>query len=359
MAAIAIALIFVNGQSGNPLAKKADNTPNVQTPKATSEPPDEGSSGMQANNNNSNTAVANVPAEEQQQHGTMPMTQFAERTGKTGEVLHDSGMMLAVNSYKVSDTITTAGLNGVSTTVQSETGNKFLTVDLTVRSIGNSLQLSPNLFSLARADNSQGIPASPFTPLVDAGMKKFYLPAGQAARMLLVFEAPSFGDNSILKFSNLVSTFEITLSAGEMRPVIVASESEPRYTTTDFMQDGSLQLKVTNITSIETDNGTANAEPDKAGTNKALKISLAFQNTGNSTIRIDSSYIFVQDNKLLYLYSMHTSLSVSKLASPLKTTDLEPGKSVTGDVIISLPAESSDLIFMYSGPSNSFTARMP
>jgi len=350
-AAIAIGLIFVSGPLTSPSAKEASPGTNVQTPTAPSEPSKEGSSGAQETDDRSAT-VANVPEEEQQQHGTMPMTQFAERTGTAGEVLHDSMMMLAVNGYKVTDTITTAGLDGTSTTVTSETGNRFLTVDLTVRSIGHSLQLSPNLFKLARADSPQEIPTSPLTPMVDAGMKKFSLPAGQAARMFLVFEAPSFGDNSILKYSDFVSTFEITLSAGEVRPVILASESRPQYTTDDLMRDGSLQLKVTNITSIET------ANPESGAADKALKISLAFQNTGNSTIRIDPSYIFVQDNKLFYLYGMHTSLS-GKLASPLKTTDLEPGRSTAGDVIISLPAESSDLIFMYSGPSNSFLAVIP
>lgn len=356
-AAIAIGLIFISGPLTSPSTKEASPGTNVQTPTASSEPSKEESSGAQETDNRSAT-VANVPEEEQQQHGTMPMTQFAERTGTAGEVLHDSMMMLAVNGYRVTDTITTAGLDGTSTTVTSETGNRFLTVDLTVRSIGHSLQLSPNLFKLTRADSPQEIPTSPLTPMVDAGMKKFSLPAGQAARMFLVFESPSFGDNSILKYSDFVSTFEITLSAGEVRPVILASESRPQYTTDDIMRDGSLQLKVTNITSMETDNGTANPESGTAGTNKDLKISLAFQNTGNSTIRIDPSYIFVQDNKLLYLYGMHTSLS-GKLASPLKATDLEPGRSIAGDVIISLPAESSDLIFMYSGPSNSFLAVIP
>lgn len=356
---ILIGLIFVNGQLGNSLSKNTDITTNIQTSKRTFGPSnEEGGYRVQAVSDSS-TTVANVPEEELQQHGTMPMEQFAERVGTTGEVLHDAKMMLAVNGYNVTDTLVTTTSDGTYSTIASEAGNKFLTVDLTVRSIGHSLPLSPGLFRLARADSAQEISTSSYTPLVDAGMKRFSLPTGQAARMLLVFEAPSFTNNSILKYSDLTSTFEITLSAEQVRPIILASESEPRYTTGEVMQDESLQLRIDNITSTQMGNDTANLVSGTAGINKeALKISLTFQNIGNSTVRIDPSYVFIQDNKTLYLYGTHTSLYGVPLPSSLNVTDLEPDESIAGDIIISLPTDSSDLLFMYASPNNTFIAKV-
>lgn len=343
-AAVSVGLIFVGGPLRSPEV-------NEGTPNTAESPREESPVEPETNLPAVTSGLTGEP-----QHGTMLMEQIAERTGNLGKVLHDDRMMIAVNSYSIADTLKATGLGGAGAAA-SEAGNKFLTVDLSVRSIGNSLPLSPNVFRLTTG-GAQELVRSPFTPLVDGGMKTFYLPAGQAARVFLVFESPFFGDNLTLKYSDLRSTFDVTLSAGAARPNVLISETEPQHTTDNLLLDGSLQLKITNITSIETDSSTSNQESATAG-NKALQISLAFQNTGNSTIRIDPSYIFVQDNKLLYLYGMHTSVSAGNLDLPLKTIDLEPGKGITGDVIISLRADSSDLIFAYLSPNNTFLARMP
>lgn len=343
-AAVAVGLIFVGGPLRSPEVNEgASNTVELPQEETPVEP------------ETNSPAVTSSPTEEPQ-HGTMAMEQIAERTGNLGQVLHDDRMMIALNSYNIADTLRATGLGGAGAAA-SESGNRFLTVDLSVRSIGHTLPLSPNVFRLTTG-GAQELAPSPFTPLVDGGMKTFYLPEGQAARVFLVFESPFFGDNLALKYSDRMSTFDVTLSAGAARPNVLISETEPQYTTDDLLQAGSLQLKIINITSIETDSGASIQESGTTG-DKAFKISLAFQNTGNSVIRIDPSYIFVQDNKLLYLYGMHTSLSASNLASPLKTLDLEPGKGVTGDVIIALPADSSDLILAYFGPNNTFLARIP
>ncbi|NWG38205.1 DUF4352 domain-containing protein [Nitrososphaera sp.] len=338
---VANPLAMPNDQSTiNELTSPTENQPREEERQPTPEEPTTiGTSGP---------AVKNPPEEELEQHGTMPMEQFAERTGKTGEVLHDNRMMVAVNGYKVTDTIPITGPDGSSINTGSELGSKFLTVDLTVRSItGHTIPLSPNVFKL-KTDVGEILP-SPSTPLVDAGLKKLNLPDGQAARFFVVFEAPYFGNDLVLKYSDLTSTFEVTLSDNEARPPILSSESQPVYNTNQTMQDGSLQLLVTNVTPVN-DNAS---DGDKT----LLKLSLTFKNTGQSTIRVYPSYVFIQDEEL-YVYGQHDS-TAGILSSPLSVTDLEAGESVSGDIIIMMPANSSNLIFMYTGPNNSYIARIP
>lgn len=119
------------------------------------------------------------PTTPEEPHGTMQMEQIAERSGRTNDVVHDSRIMMEVNSYAISDRID----NPPIVSHQAE----FLTVDLSVRSIGHILPFSPNLFKL-KTDVGEIAP-SIITSSVDTGLRQIYLPKDQVIRTLLIFES--------------------------------------------------------------------------------------------------------------------------------------------------------------------------
>ena len=274
-------------------------------------------------------------------HGAMSMEQIAERSGKMNQVLHDSRMMIEVNSYKISETINKT-LNTASI------GSKYLLLDLSIRNIGHTLKLSPNLFVL-KTDTGEVAPSS-LTSYVEAGLRPIYVADGQTIRTVLIFELPSF-DNSpqILDFSDGSSYFSFTLVPTQPPQSPILGSMQSPYRIGETMEDHSLKV-LANVSSTEK---TGNFEA-RSDTN-SLKISLLFQNLGNDTIRIDPSYVFILDNKS-YVYGVNEAASNS-LSSPLRKVDLEPAGVISGHLIVEVPKDSKNLIFMYAGPSNSFLAR--
>ena len=290
-------------------------------------------------NRNAHQGPSTAPEES---HGTMQMEQIAQRSGRTNDVVHDNRIMMEVNSYAISDRIN-------NPSIKPSLEEKFLTVDLSVRSIEQTLTLSPNLFKLQTGIGE--IAPSIVTSSVDAGLKQVYLPKGQAIRTFLIFESPSFGETpAILEYSDRSSSFSITLDQTGSSQSKLVSELKPAYTVGQSMKNGSLRLK-TGDSAIDRLGGYV-PRPD----NGAFKVSLTFQNEGNSTIRVDPSYVFIQNEKY-YIYGINGPAS-NNLASPLKLTDLQPGSAITGDVVIEVPKESASLALMYAGPNNTFLVRI-
>lgn len=282
------------------------------------------------------------PTTPEEPHGTMQMEQIAERSGRTNDVVHDSRIMMEVNSYAISDRID-------NPPIVSSSKQKFLTVDLSVRSIGHILPFSPNLFKL-KTDVGEIAP-SIITSSVDTGLRQIYLPKDQVIRTLLIFESPSFGKTpAILDYSDRSSSFSITLDQPGSSESKLVGDAKVLYAVGESMKDNSLRLK-TDVSSVDRIDSYA----PKPG-NEAFRVSLTFQNEGNSTIRVDPSYVFILDNKS-YIYSINESAS-NNLPSPLKKTDLEPSSSTTGDIIIEVPKQSAGLTLMYAGPNNTFLAKI-
>ena len=284
-----------------------------------------------------------VKPEEEQQHSTMQMENIAVRSGKLRENVHDARMSMAVNSYRI-----TSLLDG---NVAPASGNSFLVADLAVRGVEHSLSLSPNLFRLKT--NVGVIEPSDITSLVDAGLRKIFLPEGQTFRGFLVFESDSFGTTpSILQYSDGMSSFTMTLEESGAPQRSYPSLITSTYVTGHPMQDNSLRL-TTNVSSV--------SEPiddytPKSENNEFLRVLLEFENLGESSVRVDPSYVFIIDSES-YTYGISESAS-DALGLPLKVTDLEPGDGVVGEVIVEVPRDSTDLMFMYAGPNNSFLAKV-
>ena len=290
----------------------------------------------------SNHPIHNVVATTEQPHGTMPMEQITQTSGKMNQVLHDNRMMIEVNGYKISEKIN-------NSLIHDSAENKFLLVDLSIRSIGHTLKLSPNLF-LLNTDSGQIMPST-LTTQVEAGLRPIYLGNGQAIRALLIFERPSFGDiTPSLEYSDGSSFFNIDLVPTNPPQLPILGAAEPHYKTGEIMQDHFLKLSA-NVSRTE---GIAKSLT-RADTD-AIKISLLIQNIGNSTIRIDPSYVFILDNKS-YIYGVSESATMNKLLYPLRTVDLVPGGLTSGDVLVKVPKDSANLMFMYSGPNDSFLSR--
>lgn len=278
----------------------------------------------------------------QEQPRNVQIEPVVERYGSTTDVVHDTRTMMEVNSYTISDSI-----DNLQTGSSPEAN--FLLVDLSVRSIDHILPLSPNTFKL-KTDIGDIAPSS-VTSSIDAGLKRVYVSEGQTVRAFLVFESPSFGETpAVLEYSDGTSFFSITLDqAGSLQSKLI-SETKPAYTAGENMKDGPLSLKA-GVSAVDI------GEYVPRQGNDAYKVSLLFQNEGNSTVRIDPSYVFIQDDRL-YVYRVNEP-ATSNLPSSLITTDLLPGSSAAGDVIIEVPKESTGLTLMYSGPNNFFIARIP
>ena len=277
----------------------------------------------------------------EESHRTMPMEQIAERSGRMNQVLHDSRMMIEVNGYQISETIN----NTMNT---ASTGSKYLFVDISIRNIGHTLKLSPNLFVL-KTDTDEIAPSS-VTSYVEAGLRPIYISDGWAIRTVIIFEHPGFGNSpQILDFSDGSSFFSFMLVPTQPPQSAILGSMEAPYRIGETMQDQSLKV----LANVSTTEKVGKFE-SRADTN-ALKISLLFQNKGNDTIRIDPSYVFILDNES-YVYGVNEAASNS-LYSPLRTVDLEPAAVTRGQVIVEVPKDSENLIFMYAGPSNSFLAR--
>ena len=290
----------------------------------------------------SNYPIHVLASSQEQRHGTMPMEQITQTSGKMNEVLHDSRMMIVVNNYKIIDSLNNF-LN------HDSTENKFLLVDLSVRNIDHTLKLSPNMFVL-KTDVGQIAPSS-LTSHVDAGLRAIYLGDGQTIRTSLIFERPNFGDvTPKLEYSDGSSFFSIALVPTKSPKSPILGVSEPQYRIGEIMQDDSLKV-LANVSTADKI-GKFESRPDT----NALNISLQFDNIGNSSVRIDPSYVFILDNQS-FAYSVNEADS-NLLSSPLRTVELNPGAVTRGNLIAQVPKNSTNLIFMYGDPNNSFLARI-
>ena len=288
----------------------------------------------------SNYPIHQVIASQGQSHGTMPMEQITQTSGKMNQVLHDGRMMIVVNSYKIIDSLN-------NSLIHDTTENKFLLVDLSVRSITHSLKLSPNMF-VVKTDVGQIAPSS-LTSQIEAGLRPIYLADGQAIRAFLIFERPSFGDvTPTLEYSDGSSLFSIALVLSKSPKTIMLGVAEPQYKTGEIMQDDSLKV-LANVSTADKI-GKFESRPDT----DALNISLLFDNIGNSTVRIDPSYVFIVDNQS-FVYGVSEAGS-NLLSSPLRTIELNPGAVTSGNLIVQVPKNSTNLIFMYGDPNNPFLA---
>jgi hypothetical protein len=117
----------------------------------------------------------------------------------------------------------------------------------------------------------------------------------------------------------------------------------------ELMDDGSMQL------TISTSSVSAVGKYAPKPNSMFLKIGLMFKNVGQTTIRIDPSYVFMLNGES-YLHAIHES--TFDKSSSLKISNLELGDSIAGDVVVELPKEATGLIVMYSGPNNLFLARI-
>ena len=290
----------------------------------------------------SNYPIHQVIAIQQQSHGTMPMEQITQTSGKMNQVLHDGRMMIVVNSYKLSDSVN-------NSLIHDSTENKFLLVDLSVRSITHSLKVSPNMFVL-KTNVDQTAPSS-LTSQIEAGLRPIYLGDGQAIRTFLIFERPSFGDvTPTLEYSDGSSFFSIAFVLSKSPRTTMLGVAEPQFRTGEIMQDDSLKV-LANVSAADKIGKFENG----ADTN-AFNISLLFDNIGNSTVRIDPSYVFILDNQS-FVYGVSEAES-NLLSSPLRTVELNPGAVTSGNLIVQVPKNSTNLIFMYGDPNNSFLAKM-
>jgi hypothetical protein len=288
----------------------------------------------------SNYQIHILAGTQEQPHGTMPMEQITQTSGKMNEVLHDNRMMIEVNSYKITNSIN-------NSLIHDSTENKFLLVDLSVRSISHTLKLSPNVFVL-KTDVGRIAPSS-LTSHVDGGLRPIYLGDGQAIRTFLLFESPSLGDVTLtLEYSDGSSFFSIALVPIKSPQSPMLGVVEPRYRTGDIMQGDSLKVLANVSTADKRDK--FESRPDI----NALNISLLFENIGNSTVRIDPSYVFILDNQS-FAYSVSEADS-NLLSSPLRTVELNPEAITRGNLIVQVPKNSTNLIFMYGDPNNSFLA---
>ncbi|MFZ0513560.1 MAG: hypothetical protein WAM14_18280 [Candidatus Nitrosopolaris sp.] len=218
-----------------------------------------------------------------------PLEHIAKTSGKLGEVLHDTRMMIQVNRYNITNRI----INLNNNSLVQPLGNKFLTVDLSIRSIEHTLILLPDLFNLKTDTGDIVTPNTVFTSLVEAGLRHMYMPANQTVRFLLVFDAPSFGSTATatptLGYSDGTSSFTITLENNNIlsQPNLLASVGlKSASKTGELMKNDSLQLIAKKV-----------MLSSSVANNNLLKISLTFQNIGKFTIHIDASYVFILDNK--------------------------------------------------------------
>jgi hypothetical protein len=194
-----------------------------------------------------------------------------------------------------------------------------------------------------------------FASSVETGLRHRYLPTNQTIRFLLVFNAPSFGSTASttpsLEYSDGMSSFVITLENSNMLSqhyLLGSIALKPVFKTDELMTNNLLQL-IAKTTLLSAPNNK-----------NLLKISLTFQNVGKSVIHIDPSYVFVLDSKS-YVYGIvpgWNSTSGTLRSSSLIATDLDPGKSISGDVAVELPNGSTNLVFIYTGPDNSFLAKI-
>lgn len=291
-------------------------------------------------------------------HDTMPMEQIADRFGNVNEVLHDNRMMIEVNDFELTD----SALNSADNfSVNGSLPNKFLMIDLSIRNIGHTLKISPNLFKLSTGTGDV-IPPSVHTSSLDAGLRDIYLPNDLTIRTLLLFGDSTFvGDSSeqpppVLEYSDGISVFSIGLLESVAKPSRSLSDIRPvpEFKIGEPMSDGSMRIFAT-ATPFKEANKTVVHVPTSGSTNPT-EISMTFMNIGNSTIHIEPSYLFILDNKS-YVYAMDNSLT-PLVSSPLASTDLRPTQSVSGSVVMDLPKNVSGLTFLYSGPNNSFSAKM-
>ncbi len=287
------------------------------------------------------TAPPSTPMEEREK--VVPAIEHvAEKTGRMKEILHDDRMMIYVNGYSVSKTID-------APVRQEPMGTQFLIVDLSVMNmVGGVNSLSPNSFKLKTSLGE--IMPSIYTTSINAGLRNIYLPNGQSIRTFVAFAAPDFGNTPIvLKYFDGTSSFSITLLNSDSPQSPLPSKVKPTFRIGESIHDDSLQLAA-NTTSIS---DIGNYTPKQKNT--FLKITMNFRNIGKTSIHIDPSYIYVLDDKS-YIYGIHESTSY--LPSRLSMIDLEPGKSISGDVVIEVPKDSVNLVFMYAGPNNSLFARI-
>lgn len=277
----------------------------------------------------------------EQSHGAMPMEQITQTSGKLNEVLHDSRMMIEVNSYKITNTIN-------NSEIHDKGENKFLVVDLSVLSISHALKLSPNMFTL-KTDVGDIAPSNSAS-FLDAGLRQIYIEAGQVVRARVMFEGPSFGDSApMLKFSDGSSFFSIMFLPIRSPQAAITGLAEPRYRTGEGMRDESLKV-LANVSTAD-----KMGKFDSRVDTNALNISILFENIGNSIVRIDPSYVFIVDNQS-FVYGISEAAS-NILSSPLRTVELNPGAVTSGNLIVQVPKNSTNLIFMYGDPNNSFLAR--